>query len=232
MKEIFDKYVETSLGEYKQATFKFKQFEFNYKKFFPQDKNAQLLDIGIGRGEMLTSMKNWGFNNSKGVDISKSTVRFCESIGLNCEVTDDTTKWLEAHLESFDLITLLDVLEHFKKEDTIQFLNALKNAMKKDAVLIIQTPNLQALDGLLHRYNDFTHEFGYTENSLRQVLETVGFSTVQFFGFEENVFGGFRGLKRDLFRSFIWKMVRFNRRMTGNLNPKILHPVFYAVVKK
>lgn len=232
MKEILDTYVENTLGEKKQAQFKFKQFEYNYKQYFPENLNAQVLDIGIGRGEMLTSMKNWGYKNYLGIDISKSTIEFCKSLNLNCELIDDTTKWLNENPEKYNIITLLDVLEHIKKEETITFLNSLKNALIEGGVLIIQTPNLQAVDGQLHRYTDFTHEFGYIENSLEQVLTSVGFDNVEFHGFEENVFGGFRGLKRNFFRTLIWKHTRFKRRMTGNKNPQILHPVFYAKVKK
>lgn len=232
MKEILDKYVETSLGDKEQAKFKFKQFEFNYKKFFPSNKLASVLDIGIGRGEMLASMKNWGYENCLGIDISKSTVNFCKSIDLNCELIEDTTQWLNSHSDTFEVITLLDVIEHFKKEQTIEFIKALKVSLKPGGVLMIQTPNLQAVDGQLHRYNDFTHEFGYTEKSLRQVLNAAEFENIEMYGFEENVFGGLRALKRNFYRSIIWKMIRFSRRMTGNLNPKILHPVFYAKVIK
>ena len=63
MKDIFYSYVENAFGEYKQAEFKFKQFKNNYSQFFPIDKNARLLDIGIGRGEMLTCMKDWEYAN-------------------------------------------------------------------------------------------------------------------------------------------------------------------------
>lgn len=232
MKDIFDKYVETSLGEKEQAKFKFKQFEFNYKKFFPENSDAKVLDIGIGRGEMLSCMKNWDYEDYLGIDISKSTVEFCSSINLNCMLVSNTIEWLSNHPKTFDVITILDVIEHFKKEDTLNLLKALKGALRDNGVLIIQTPNMQAVDGQLHRYNDFTHEFGYTEHSLKQILDTVDFNNIEIFGFEENVFGGFRAFKRNFNRSIIWKITRFNRRMTGNLNPKILHPVFYAKVRK
>lgn len=232
MKEILDNYVENTLGEKKQAQFKFKQFEYNYKKYFPVNTEALILDIGIGRGEMLTSMKNWGYKNYLGVDISKSTVEFCQSIDLNCELINNTTEWLNQNPEKFELITLLDVLEHFPKNETMAFLAALKNALVKGGVLIIQTPNLQAVEPMLLRYTDFTHEFGYTENSLGQVLTATGFESIEFVGFEENVFGGFRAFKRNFFRTLIWKHARFKRRMTGTKNPKILHPVFSAITRK
>jgi len=63
MQEIFDSYVENSFGEEKQAVFKFKQFEINYKEYFPVNQDARVLDIGIGRGEMLSCYEKWGYKN-------------------------------------------------------------------------------------------------------------------------------------------------------------------------
>lgn len=232
MKEIFDEYIDTTFGEYKQADFKFRQFEYNYKKLFPEDKNAKVLDIGAGRGEMLTSMKNWGYENYLGIDITHSTVDFCQSLGLNCEYTDNTDEWLQRHPEEFDTITLLDVIEHIQKHETFNFLESIRNSLKPGGTLIIQTPNLQAPDGQLHRYNDFTHEFGYTETSLAQVLRSSGFNNFYFRGFEEFVKDNFSEKKKKFYRKYYWKYVRWTRKITFNKNPKILHPVFAAIVTK
>lgn len=231
MKEIFDDYLRTSLGEEKQATIKFKQFEHNYRSYFPKNKALRVLDIGIGRGEMLTCMKNWGYQNYLGIDISPSTVKFCSSIGLNCKLVSDSEEFLLQNKQEFDVITLLDVLEHFKKENVVSFLRALKESLKPDGVLIIQVPNLQAPDGHLHRYNDITHEVGYIEHSLQQVLMASGFENISFMGFEELIFKTPIQIIKKSLRATHWAFVRFLRFINANLNPKILHPVFFAVIK-
>lgn len=232
MKEIFDTYIENAFDGYEQAGFKFKQFEFNYRRFFPLNKDAELLDIGIGRGEMLACMKEWGYLNYRGIDISSSTVKFCKTLNLNCELVDDTASWLKANRNRFDLMTLLDVLEHVKKEDTLSFLSAIRLSLKDNGILIIQVPNLQAPDGQLHRYNDFTHEVGYVEHSLKQVLATAGFKEVEFFGFEDSVTNAFREKIRRILRTFYWLYVYWCRKVSGNLSPRILNPVMFAVAKK
>ncbi len=232
MKEVFDSYIDNAFGEYKQAHFKIRQFEINYRKFFPVDKKAAVLDIGIGRGEMLSCMKNWGYENYLGIDISLSTIRFCKSINLNCELVDDPIKWLCVNNERFELITLLDVLEHVKKEETISFLRALYVSLRHSGILIIQVPNLQAPDGQLHRYNDITHEVGYIEHSLKQVLVATGFKNLHFYGFEDIVHTGCKTHVRYILRFLLWKWIRFMRIVNGNLNPKILNPVFFALVVK
>lgn len=231
MKEISDKYIEITFAGQGQGEFKFRQFEYNYKKYFPEDRDGKILDIGIGKGEMLACMKNWGYKTYLGVDVSSSAIRYCESIGLNCMLVDDTIEWLRGHEGVFSLVTVIDVLEHIKKEDTLNFLKAMKNALIENGILIIQVPNLQSPDGYLHRYNDITHEVGYVEHSLNQVLLAAGFSDIIFGGFEEFVSGGVKECLKKKLRGIFWSYTRFARIISGNLNPRILHPVFYSVVK-
>lgn len=232
MKEIFDDYVNNSFGAEVQAEFKFKQFEHNYRKYFPANRGGKVLDVGIGRGEMLTCMRNWGYDDYLGIDISPSTVKFCASLGLNCQQVEDSEKFLLNHTSQFDVVTLLDVLEHIKKDKIVSFLQALRASLRPGGVLIIQVPNSQAPDGQLHRYNDITHEVGYIEHSLAQVLEAASFRKFHFLGFEEFVFGTPIERVRKLCRSIHWVAVRLLRGVDGNLNPKILNPVFSAIVYK
>ena len=231
MKEIFDDYLRISLGEEAQATRKFQQFERNYRGFFPADEQAPVLDIGVGRGEMLSCMKNWGYANYLGIDIAPTTVAFCTRLGLNCRQVEDSTQFLLQQPQRYAVITLIDVLEHIKKDQVMAFLVALRAALRPGGVAIIQVPNLQAPDGQLHRYNDITHEVGYIEHSLAQVLMAAGFVHFRFQGFEEFVFGTPVEWLRRFFRALHWLAVRFLRGVDGNINPAILHPVFCAIAR-
>ena len=148
------------------------------------EKYGKVLDIGVGRGEMLSCMKEWGLNY-QGIDISPSKIRFCQSLKLNCEVIDDTIDWLHKNREEFEIITCLDVLEHIPKNETIEFLKAIRSSLKRDGKAIIQVPNLQSPFGYLHHFNDFTHLNGYVEHSLAQVLLAAKFERFEFFVFEE-----------------------------------------------
>ena len=103
MQEIFEKYIENSFDSNHQANFKFSQFELNYKKYFNKSVSLNALDIGVGRGEMLSCMKKWG-HNYHGIDISPSTVNFCKKLDLSCELVDDTEFWLNNHQNQFDMI--------------------------------------------------------------------------------------------------------------------------------
>lgn len=230
MKEIFDNYVETSFDGLKQEKVKITQFEINYKKYFPKDKLCQTLDIGIGRGEMLFCMREWGFNYF-GVDISPSTVRFCQALNLSCQVVPDTADWLNSNERRFSVITCLDVLEHVSREKTIEFLRAIRLALNQDGHALIQVPNLQSPFGYLHHFNDFTHVNGFVEHSLAQVLLAAGFKKFEFFGFEEIYKNGMKQKIHKLVRSLYWKVIRFCRAVNVNPNPLILDPVIFVVAK-
>lgn len=231
MKEIFDNYVETSFDGFEQATCKFKQFKINYDKYFPKDKNSLVLDVGIGRGEMLSCMRDWGFHY-QGIDISPSTVKFCKSLNLNCQVTDDTTKWLCTNKERFTLITCLDVLEHVPRDQIIDFLKAIRVSLANGGLVIIQVPNLQSPYGYLHHFNDFTHVSGFVEHSLGQVLLTAGFKEFEFHGFEEIFATDFKQRIKLVLRYFYRKAVRLMRAINANPNPLVLDPVLFVVAKK
>jgi 2-polyprenyl-3-methyl-5-hydroxy-6-metoxy-1,4-benzoquinol methylase len=231
MKDIFDSYIETSFDGFKQAEFKFQQFEFNYRKYFPEDKSKDVLDIGIGRGEMLTCMKRWG-HNYRGVDISPSTVRFCESLGLECEYSEDSIKWLDEKKEKYSLITCLDVLEHVPRNQAIEFLAAIRSSLCEHGKVIIQVPNLQSPFGYLHHFNDFTHVSGFVEHSLSQVLIASGFKKFQFFGFEEITSNTLKSKFKRGLRFFYRKGIKALRAINANPNPSILDPVFYVVASK
>ena len=228
MQEIFEKYVENSFDSNHQANFKFSQFELNYKKYFNKSVSLNALDIGVGRGEMLSCMKKWG-HNYHGIDISPSTVNFCKKLDLSCELVDDTEFWLNNHQKQFDIITCLDVLEHIPKEHLINFLKSIRNSLNKDGIAIFQVPNLQSPFGYLHHFNDITHVCGFVEHSLNQVLLSTGFNNLSFFGFEEFYEKTPKILFKKILRFFYRKLIRFLRTINANPNPRILDPVISVV---
>jgi 2-polyprenyl-3-methyl-5-hydroxy-6-metoxy-1,4-benzoquinol methylase len=231
MKDIFDNYIETSFETSNQDVSKLKQFEFNYRVLFPKNLSSRVLDIGIGKGEMLTCMKHWGFDYL-GIDISPSTVNLCKNLNLKCELIIDSSTWLFENSQKYSLISCLDVLEHVPREKTIDFLRGIHHALESNGLAIIQVPNLQSPFGYLHHFNDFTHVSGFVEHSLGQVLLTSGFSEFQFYEFEDLVEFSFRSKVRYFLRYFFRKSVRLMRAINGNPNPYIISPVFFVVAKK
>ncbi len=232
MKEIFDTYSENAFDHSTAAQVlecKRQWIAYNYTPFLPSDRTAPILDIGPGMGEFLLTLKEMGYTQAKAVDISPSVTEYCRSLGLVCECVEDTTTWLQAHQGEFALITLLDVIEHLPKEALIAFLSACKQALAPNGQILIQVPNLQAPEGYLHRYNDITHEIGFVEHTLRQVLQVSGFTNFQCYPFEEYPETDEESLRKKQIRAFYWTAVTANRTITHNLQPQILTPELIIV---
>lgn len=231
MTNIFDNYLDTAFGEHMQADFKIKQFKKNYFHFFPKDKNAKILDIGPGRGEMLTCLYNEGYVNLKAIDISSSITDFCVKLGFNCELVENTQSYLEQHKNTYDFISMCDVLEHIPKANAIDILVCLRESLTENGIAVLQLPNMQSADANLYMYYDFTHEVGYTEHSLFQLLKTCGFSRIDFYGFEY-LDDSFKSKIHAFIRMIYWKSLKIKRKINGNIPHCILHPVFFAIIKK
>ena len=228
MREVFENYVELSL-QYGFSEAKLHQYELNYRRYFPAPP-ASVLDIGIGLGEMLSCMRDWGYAYH-GIDISPSSVAACKARGLSCEVVEDTPAFLARNEGRYALITMLDVLEHVPKNAMVGMLKAVAGALSPDGKLILQVPSSQAKESTLSRYHDITHEILFDQHALGQLLGASGFSAATFAGFEPFYSGGPKVALKKLLRSAVWAATRLERRITGNLDPAILSPALVAVAR-
>ncbi|MDR2563687.1 MAG: class I SAM-dependent methyltransferase [Prevotellaceae bacterium] len=231
MTNQYDNYLAAAFEGEGQYEPKIKQFFNNYYRFFPKEKTARILDIGPGRGEMLTCLANQGFSNIESVDISESVVKFVSQLGYKISKSDDLEIFLSSYSDTFDMITMCDVVEHIPKNQILGVMEAVRKSLKDAGLLIVQVPNMQSVTANIFRYDDFTHEMGYTERSLTQMLKIVGFSTITNYGFE--FFDNKLSSKiKSVLRSCLWLCVKIIRKINGTMPHRIMHPVFFAIVKK
>lgn len=135
----YDNYIEYALGSEEQSMQKIAQFKKNYLQYFPVEKTETILDIGPGKGEMLSCLAESGYLNIEAVDISESVVNFIRKLGFRISRTNDLTSFLNTRKEQFALITMCDVVEHIADEQILDILSAVRNSLKEDGVLIVQT---------------------------------------------------------------------------------------------
>lgn len=231
-RDFFSQYVSLAFGKHEQHQPKIESFSLNYKRFLPINKKSKLLDVGIGRGEMLTFWKNSEFENFTGIDISKDAVEFCRrQIAPDALLVKSTEEFLRQHSEEYDLITMMDVIEHISQEQLYETISLLYSALKKEGVLILQTCNMASPSAAIARYHDITHKIGFTENSLGQLLYFGGFKEFNFFSYEEPVHS-VAGHIRRILRQCYYGKVRFLRLLEHASNSRVLTPVFFVVAKK
>jgi len=153
-------------------------FDFHYGSFLPDENDAPILDIGCGTGHFLYYLKKRGFSNFLGIDISESQVEFCrKSITPNVKIAD-AFEFLDDKKDAYSVISSNDVIEHISKERVIPFLGMIYRALKPDGTLLLKLPNMSNPFSIDSRYRDFTHESGFTEKSIYQVLYMAGFRNI------------------------------------------------------
>jgi SAM-dependent methyltransferase len=200
-----------------------------YEKILPRDRNAKILDIGCGAGYFLHFLREKGYQNIRGIDLSQQMVGICNAnfLDIQAEVADGAS-YLKAHERSFDVIVANDVLEHVPKDRTVGFVKSAYRALMDNGKLLIKVPNLGNPFAVRLRYMDFTHEIGFTEQSLSQVLWLGGFRRINILPFPLN---SPISLKLKI-ENFISKGIFFGitkiMQYQGFVAPGILTPSLFA----
>jgi 2-polyprenyl-3-methyl-5-hydroxy-6-metoxy-1,4-benzoquinol methylase len=139
------------------------------------------LDVGCGYGYTIRHLIDSGCRRVWGVDIDRRLIHIANGyIGDQAEllVCTDAMRFLAAYRNTFTLITLVDVIEHFSHDDALELLSAIREALMPQGRAIFRTPNMANILGTYSRYMDLTHQTGYTEQSFSHLLRLAGFSEV------------------------------------------------------
>lgn len=177
---------------------------------------ARILDIGCGQGLLVYALDSLGFRNVQGIDLSEQQVVVGQNFGLPCRAVDrdyifDLSKTAPA---TFDLIFLMDVLEHMDKAEQLRTLAAVSELLTSGGRLILSVPNANASFGLRWRYNDWTHEMAFTEHSLEFILLNSKFTDLKFMPYEFMIRPRFFFIPRPSIMPWVLqKFFRFFRRL-------------------
>ena len=146
----------------------------------PIARSATVLDVGCGMGFALLGLKQLGFSNIQGVERDHSQYDACKRRGLDVSLITDTEAYLLANPQAYDVILLLDVLEHIHPDSQIPLLKRIYASLKNTGRLLVQAPNANSIIGMRWLYNDHTHYCSFTEHSLKYVLQNSGFERVEY----------------------------------------------------
>lgn len=169
-------------------------YDYNYKPFLPKDRRAKILDMGCGMGHFLYYLYKRNYTNFIGIDISKQQIEFIKKNISACEELAESFKkisekvyhadaftFLKHHESEYDLIVANDLIEHIKKDEILQLLRLIRNSLKENGIFVAKTGNMANPFNLRLRYIDITHEIGYNEISLFQILKISNFSEINIY---------------------------------------------------
>lgn len=143
----------------------------NYVPYIKKDyKN--ILEIGCYTGFTLRTLKELNlFKRIEGLELSGSAADIAKKYtGLAEIYMEDAFQYLPKNKSTFDVIVMKAVLEHIKKEKTGILLNLIYQSLKPGGVALISVPNMDWISSMHERYMDFTHETGFTTESLQDIM--------------------------------------------------------------
>lgn len=178
-------------------------------------KELNILDYGCGFGELTFYLMSF-FDNIIGVDASFEQIEIAKknNLPVQCVSVTDFNIWVEGNINKFDVIFLMDVLEHIQVEDQIEFMRSLYRILKDDGYIYIKVPNANSLLASRWRYNDWTHYNSFTESSLEFVCENSGFSNFKYLKDETSIVPKLAYIPRPSTLLYYFKsLVRFTWRL-------------------
>jgi 2-polyprenyl-3-methyl-5-hydroxy-6-metoxy-1,4-benzoquinol methylase len=171
-----------SAEKYKQYV---PDYEASYGSFVTElAKGSKVLDLGCGIGFLLFWLETTkpGLFQLTGVDLSEPQLALARKC-LPATVTlvrEEASAFLEGGPGPFSVIFCSDVLEHIETEDELlHLLELIKQSLGPEGIFVCRVPNMANLTSTHLRYIDVTHSRAFTDLSLLQLLEGVGFRECQ-----------------------------------------------------
>jgi len=129
----------------------------------------RILDVGCGTGGVLAHMSARA--TTVGVDRSVQALRHSSRRGVAAVACADMDR-LPFGPERFDLVLMLDVLEHFEEDQAV--VTAVRPLLRPGGALLVSVPAYQAL--FSEHDEAEQHVRRYSAARLRRVLEASGFT--------------------------------------------------------
>lgn len=180
-----------------------KIYRRRFVPFLPESKDASIIDLGCGEGYFLYFLQKEGYRQAQGIDLSRERVDAARGMGIENVEAGDIFELLPRHKEEFDFIWACQVIEHFKKDEVLEFLDLVYAALKTGGSTLMSTPNAAGLLGSQVVFHCFTHETGFTPVSLGHVFIACGFEDVMVYGESPAIYN-----LPGVLRAVLWKLTK------------------------
>lgn len=165
-----------SIGEAKRQTFR-RQLGYLTVQMDPQGK--KLLDIGTGKGYLLETAKEIGFD-CWGVEISEYAAKVAEK-KFPGKIFNGVLEKAGFANSSFDVVAMTDVFEHIA--DPLSFFAELRRIVKHDGIVLIATPNADSLSRKILGKNWFQYKYEHVlywnKKSIEFLFDRFGFEMLR-----------------------------------------------------
>ena len=210
----------------------FDDLELNYAAFLPADRDAAILDVGCGTGRVLAFLSAKGFQRLEGFDRDPEAIAVARTrSAATLHVAENWPDFLSGRAAAYDCIVLKDVIYYVPRERAVEWLTAVRRALKPGGRVIVETFNGASFTGPFVAHKDEAILWIVTERTLRKFLERAGFTAVTLLPQRPPQ----RTIRRRLFNlaGFVWRgvlrAIYFAERGLAEENPRIFTTRIIAV---
>ena len=151
------------------------RFKF-IKKYQP---NGILFDLGTGWGHFLFTAKQLGYE-VHGIEVSRMPHKYATT-ELNLPVENMNFFDMEIKKQSYDLITMWDVLEHIPDADEV--IKKCHLMLKNDGYVVLQVPQIDSVISKLlkDKWNMIgtSHANYFSKKTIKKLFESHGFKLIK-----------------------------------------------------
>lgn len=187
------------------------QYKFeSVRKRLPN--SGRHLDIGCGPGTLIGSIKNQAIH-SVGIDISSDQISYANAKygSPNSQFKVSSASDLKRNLGDclFDVITIIEVLEHLPEDEAFRLLCDAKSLLRPGkGKLLVTTPNYSSLWPLIEYLVNRIGEVRYEDQHINRYKPIKLSNQLRFSGFQVKSINSFMSFSPFL-ASFSWRLSKF-----------------------
>jgi SAM-dependent methyltransferase len=155
---------------------KAKWYATRLRGFLPSNKDAVIVDIPCGEGNILFYLQKLGYSRVAGYEIDADRVQLAKQMQLNA-IQGNALEIVQA-LHNVDVFFCVDFIEHISKEAAINFLLHINQALSPCGRLILRTPITDSPRETIHLHNDFTHKWAVNSAVWQTIATATGFTLI------------------------------------------------------
>ena len=140
--------------------------------------HAPVLDVGCGRGELLSLLREAGVE-ARGVDTDEGMVKRARRLGLDVEHDDGIAYLDRLEPASLGAVTAIHVIEHLPYEQLKRLFAAARTALRPGGLLVAETINPHSLSAFKTFWVDPTHRGPVFPEVARTLALIHGFGSAE-----------------------------------------------------